>query len=494
MTVTVVSNFLGSSGTLATSGGGGTGGGGGGANLALAGRRRTGTAGGGEIHSTPLALGSASPYLTSLSSSTSGAGGGSRQSRGRSVTGAMGGGSQDSLAASPALSALRGPRAGGSGSGAATPTAGTTPVLRATARPPSTPLPLEGVADIALLMPDLALEPAVVAVALPPLGARTEGREDGSADATAAGDPSADAASVQAGAHQADADVEAASSLVDIMRCALTRLLLQEMAAKAPSFGPPPAAAAAPAASPAGPRAGTPVPSPGASAGFADAGSTPASSSATLGSPVLGGRPPKQPAARSSGAAPHAGDTGVLFPRRRLSRTATDEALLVGTAAAGVMGATSEEGASGVAPESQPPPLLTTPILNAMVAGAATTHSAIGVVDTTPPALSLGGAAVGGGQLLTPAPRPAKPAPPPSTALSPDDQTGALARLLLEQCVSNLMVTTASAEEDEEAFKRRRVLESLHPFVGRCEYSGEVALDGAKALRVTFDPDRKSVV
>ena len=34
----------------------------------------------------------------------------------------------------------------------------------------------------------------------------------------------------------------------------------------------------------------------------------------------------------------------------------------------------------------------------------------------------------------------------------------------------------------------RNVQESLHPYVNKCDYKGEVQCDGAKAMRVTFDP------
>jgi hypothetical protein len=87
-----------------------------------------------------------------------------------------------------------------------------------------------------------------------------------------------------------------------------------------------------------------------------------------------------------------------------------------------------------------------------------------------------------------------------------------LAQLLLEQCVSHLIATTAqrsapvssaaasvlSGLDAAEAASAaggggggpegRQMIESLHPYFHRCEYAGEVVSEGAKALRVSFDP------
>ena len=64
-----------------------------------------------------------------------------------------------------------------------------------------------------------------------------------------------------------------------------------------------------------------------------------------------------------------------------------------------------------------------------------------------------------------------------------------LARVLIEQCVRNFVVSTSADDSDLLTAKGNveARAESLHPIVPVCEYAGELFFSGAKAIRVSFD-------
>lgn len=64
-----------------------------------------------------------------------------------------------------------------------------------------------------------------------------------------------------------------------------------------------------------------------------------------------------------------------------------------------------------------------------------------------------------------------------------------LARILVEQCVRNFIVSTSADDNDSLKAKDNveACAESLHPIVPICEYAGELSCAGALAIRVSFD-------
>jgi hypothetical protein len=81
----------------------------------------------------------------------------------------------------------------------------------------------------------------------------------------------------------------------------------------------------------------------------------------------------------------------------------------------------------------------------------------------------------------------------PAPSVAPVDQAsrggGLLAAALLDQCVSNFVATTTAVAGGSGGNDVHRLsAESLHPFLPRCEYVTEMVVEGARALRVMFDP------
>ena len=69
---------------------------------------------------------------------------------------------------------------------------------------------------------------------------------------------------------------------------------------------------------------------------------------------------------------------------------------------------------------------------------------------------------------------------------------GSLTHFLVKQCVANFQLSSAAktgpSASGGSPHLPSHVLESLHPYFHTCDYRGEVQCDGAKALRITFDP------
>ncbi|RYG42278.1 hypothetical protein EON68_02045, partial [archaeon] len=129
---------------------------------------------------------------------------------------------------------------------------------------------------------------------------------------------------------------------------------------------------------------------------------------------------------------------------------------------------------------ARPSPLLM-PITTPLFTSLSSTSSSSGAVDaSTIAALPL-------------------PVVPPTLSLGPSQSSvsgvanevssttsGAkLAQLLVNDCVTNV---AAVCEGTASSAHERRTLESLHPYYFRCDYVGEIAFEGAKALRILFDP------
>lgn len=174
--------------------------------------------------------------------------------------------------------------------------------------------------------------------------------------------------------------------------------------------------------------------------------------------------------------------------------------------------------ASAIAPSPLVMPL-TTPMINSFSRSSSASVPALGVAPGLPDLLL--DADIPEFSLAASSSSAASAPPPPGSAIgivapasvSSSSKPVRLARLMLEQCVSNLVSTTTSSSSSLDAFTpggrndggagvssaaggagagtseaSHQTVDSLHPYYHRCDYVGEVHCEGAKALRVAFDP------